>query len=215
MSKNITKKTIENFMKNNKPEDVFKCVIGEGDDSFVIEIKTSLTVVDKGNFVNRVVNACFDVEENYLPEYRTPVFNVTLLQMLTNIQPYVEEVHEFDEDGNETGNVIEVIDIDKTYALARALGLDNEYRSDNRRLGYLVGDLGTLVDEKISYRERLNLSAERALLQKAREDLETGIALVNSIGTQLNDTMKSLDFAKIGELDSAEYKAILDRVGNI
>lgn len=211
MSKKLTKKTIDAIMKANKNNDKCEVEIKSNGESILIEISTAMTLDEKDVFINRVVNACFDADDEYRPEYRNPVFEITLLQMLTNVPVFTQKIEELNDDGNPTGEQMEIIDIDKTYELCRILNLREGVFDDDFKK--LTNELRTLVNKKIDYRKQIIYSAERAKLQMARKEIETGVALVNSIGKTLNETLKGLDMSKMPDINQEKYSAMLARLG--
>lgn len=91
----ITKKSINTLMdiyKRNTSDTVLKLTDPDNSDSVVMEIalKTSLTIPEKGIFVDRVVIPCFDADGDFMPQYLDPLFMITLLPMTTNV-PVIED----------------------------------------------------------------------------------------------------------------------------
>ena len=190
MSK-ITKKSINALMdiyKRSENSVILTLTDPENDNAVVMEIpvKTSLTIEEKGMFVNRVVNACFDADGDFQPQYLDPVFMITLLQMTTNV-PVFEETAILDGDNTESENKISVVDIEKTYELCKAINLVKNV--NDKVYMNLVSELKEMVQDKLAFVKQLRCSQERQMLSKAREELETGIAMVSSIGQQLNETL--------------------------
>ena len=75
----ITKKSINALMdvyKRNSTDTVLKMTDPQDDSKVIMEIvlKTSLTIPEKGMFVDRVVIPCFDVEGDFMPQYLDPLF---------------------------------------------------------------------------------------------------------------------------------------------
>ena len=137
MSKKISKQTIRDFMKSYIDAKGFVVDYNLGEGTFQVEVKATLTPEEKGVFVERVARACFDDEENYRPEYKDPLFQVTLLQMLTNV-PIFTNV----QDG------AEVVDIEQTHKLAKALQISNQGDKDFQDM---LNNLITMIDDKIEY----------------------------------------------------------------
>ena len=118
----ITQKSMNAVLKvyrNQKTDVTLHMANPENLDEIMMEIsvKNELSIEDKGNFIDRVVNACFDMDGDFIPQYLDPVFMITLLQMTTNVPVFEREI-ELD-DGSKTT----VIDIEKTYELCKAINL--------------------------------------------------------------------------------------------
>lgn len=153
-----------------------------------ITLKIKLTIDEKAAFVTRVVNSVFDENGDYMSWYVEPMFMITLMQMTTNVPVFKRKIPD-----KATGKKIDVLDIEKSFDLAKAMNLRG---TNNETYQNLIVELQTLISEKIEYRKQQNLSQERQMLSKAREELETGIAMVSAIGDQLKDSLSQLGKAE-------------------
>ena len=158
------------------------------EDELEIKVKNYMTVDEKRLFINRVANSCFDEDDNYNPEMRDTVFQITVLQMLTDAPVFTKKIDEIDEYGEATGKKVEVIDIDKTYELCKCLGLYDKV--EDAVFHALCAELSQLVAEKIVFNQQRILMGEKKVLERTKTEMEDGIALINSIGETLNETMK-------------------------
>lgn len=155
----ITKKSINALMdvyKRNSTDTVLKMTDPQDDSKVIMEIvlKTSLTIPEKGMFVDRVVIPCFDVEGDFMPQYLDPLFMITLLQMTTNVPPIEDVIPIVDEAGNETGEKTTIMNIEKTYELCKAINLvknvvDTKYQA-------LIEELRQMVADKLAYMKDVN-----------------------------------------------------------
>lgn len=174
-----------------------------------ISVKNELSIEDKGNFIDRVTNACFDTDGNFIPQYLEPVFEITLLQMLTPVPVFEQEI-ELD-DGTKTS----VVDIEKTYDLCNAIDLI--YNIKDKTFQHLVIELKDMVDEKIDFMKQMKLSSEKRALSKAREEIENGTALLLAVGQQLNETLSNI--SGLNEVSDAiknlDYDKMISSVMNI
>lgn len=156
----ITKKSINALMdiyKRNSTDTVLK--LTDPDDSSItvmeIALKTSLTIPEKGMFVDRVVLPCFDDDGDFMPQYLDPLFMITLLQMTTNV-PVIEDMISIpNDDGSESDEKATIMNIEKTYELCRAINLmknvtDTKYQA-------LVNELRQMVTDKLAYIKELNV----------------------------------------------------------
>lgn len=159
-----------------------------GEKSFDVKLKTDMTVDEKSTFIDRVVNGCFDSNNEYRPEFRDAIFQITVLQMLSDVPVFTKKMKELDENDNETEKKIDVIDIDKTYSLCKKLNL---VRRANDAFRNLINELVYLVETKIAFEQQRIIAGERILLQQAKNDIEKGIAFIDSIATQLTEGLSN------------------------
>jgi hypothetical protein len=153
-----------------------------------IKVRNYMTVDEKRLFINRVANSCFDEDDNYNPEMRDTVFQITILQMLTDAPVFTKKIDEIDEVGEPTGKKVEIIDIDKTYELCKCLGLYNKI--EDVAFHALCAELSQLIAEKIVFNQQRILMGEKRVLERTKAEMEDGIALINSVGETLNKTMR-------------------------
>lgn len=182
----ITQKSMNALLKvyrNQKTDVTLHMANPENPEEIIMEIsvKNELSIEDKGNFIDRVVNACFDMDGDFIPQYLDPVFMITLLQMTTNVPVFEREI-ELDE-----GSKTTVIDIEKTYELCKAINLIHNVKDNAFQA--LVAELRGMTVEKLDYMKQMRFCAEERMLSKAREELENGVAMVAAIGQQLNETL--------------------------
>lgn len=155
----ITKKSINTLMdvyKRNSTDTILKLTDPQ-DDKVVMEIalKTSLTITEKGVFVDRVVLPCFDDNGDFMPQYLDPLFMINLLQMTTNVPVIEDAIPVVDELGNETGEKSTIINIEKTYELCKAINLVKNVQ-DGKYLA-LIEELRQMVADKLAYMKDINV----------------------------------------------------------
>lgn len=182
----ITQKSMNALLKvyrNQKTDVTLHMADPENPEEIIMEIsvKNELSIEDKGNFIDRVVNACFDTDGDFIPQYLDPVFMITLLQMTTNVPVFEREI-ELDD-----GSKATVVDIEKTYELCKAINLIHNVKDNAFQA--LVAELRGMTVEKLDYMKQMRFCAEEHMLSKAREELENGVAMVAAIGQQLNETL--------------------------
>lgn len=192
MSK-IAKKAVNALMdiyRRGATETILALTDPDNKDNVVMEIKVKsyLTIDEQGVFVNRVINSCFDMDGEYQPQYFDAVFMITLLQMTTNVPVFEKNVAVLNADGTESEETINVVDIEKTYELCKAIDLVGKIKDDSYQK--LVSNLKAMANKKLDFVKELRYSQERQMLSKAREELETGVAMVSSIGKQLTTTLE-------------------------
>lgn len=181
----ITKKSVNEVlnMYNGSIESIVLTLVDPRDKNrtvLEIPIKNELTISEKGAFVDRVVNACFDANGNYIPEYLNPTFEITLLQMTTDI-PVFEESED-------------IIDIEKTYQLCKAVNLiDNVH---DIRYKNLVHELKNMVEDKLAYVKNVNTRkvsdslAELINVLKSFQDMTSESSLTETINRMENTCEK-------------------------
>lgn len=177
----MTKKDLSAYLEcfENREYEIIKIKFNEK--AFEIKLKIFMTIDETSTFIDRVVNGCFDSDDDYRPEYIEPIFHVTLLQMFTNVPVFTKKMESLENNAK-----IVVVDIEKSYQLALNLKL---WEKDCGSFRTLYSTLWDLVNEKLKFQKQRVLSGERKTLEKTKEDLENGIALINSIGNKLNETM--------------------------
>lgn len=156
----ITKKSINavlDIYKRNSGDTVLKLGDPDNGDSIVMEIalKTSLTIPEKGIFVDRVVAPCFDENGDFMPQYLDPLFMITLLQMTTNVPVIEDVVPVMNEDCTESEEKVSIINIEKTYELCRAINLVKNANDVNYQA--LIAELKQMVSDKLAYIKEMNL----------------------------------------------------------
>lgn len=114
----------------------------------VIAVRNELTIEEKELFAERVANTCFDAAGDYLPAYLNPMFDITLLQMTTEIPVFTLEGKLTPEDGA-ADECVRLLDIEKTYRLCRMIGLPDHVHND--KFTALVSELRELVREKVDF----------------------------------------------------------------
>ena len=188
----ITKKSVNALMdiyKNHKTNVVLTLTDSDNKDAVLMEIpiKNEMSVDEQGAFVDRVVNACFDSNGDFIPQILDAVFMITLLQMTTNV-PVFEKSLTLDD-----GSTEDVLDIDKTYELCKAINLVSNVKDTSYQ--QLVQGLRQMVCDKLEYRKQMQFSQERQILTKAREEIENGVAMLVATGQQLMDTLSHVGTA--------------------
>ena len=201
----ITKKSINavlDIYKRNSGDTVLKLGDPDNGDSIVMEIalKTSLTIPEKGIFVDRVVAPCFDENGDFMPQYLDPLFMITLLQMTTNVPVIEDVVPVMNEDGTESEEKVSIINIEKTYELCRAINLVKNANDVNYQA--LIAELKQMVSDKLAYIKEMNL-------RKASNSLTILRPLFDAIANEeenknLLERLKQLtnDVSSISDTDS-------------
>lgn len=184
MAKNT--KIYTEFMNNDKTVDTTVVTYNFGTKSFNVTLKTDITIDEQSAFIDRVVNSCFDTNNEFRPEFKDAIFQITILQMFSDVPVFTKKMSELDENDNETEKKIDVIDIDKTYNLCKKLNLFN---NGNDAFKNLYNRLLILVEEKLTFEKQRIISGERVLLAKTKQDIEQGISLINGIANQLTEDL--------------------------
>ena len=137
MAKKVSIKTVETLMKanNNIPKTV-PITYKLDDNEIVFNIKTGLSLFEKSNFIDRVVN-CVVFDDTYNPELFDPMFNITVLQSFTDVPV-------FHADGND-------MDFEKTYELCKALNIVDKVSDAITNDTYLIADLYDMCQSAIEF----------------------------------------------------------------
>ena len=165
----IAVNTVENFIKEHKQDKEFVVNYPIGDTSFDVTVKTYLSVIERGMFINRVVSNCFDANGNYTPEYFEPLFRATVLQMTTNLP-----VLTLKEDANEEGSFM---DIDAMNELWYALNAEELFYA-NANFCIFFSELFNECREELS--RRMNERRFNEVLNKLNGFEEIGELISNA-----------------------------------
>lgn len=205
----ITKKMINtalnNYMELCKNEVTFEVYDSKNPDVLIFEavVKTKLTIDEKSAFINRIVDNVFDSEGNYLPEMYNPMFEITVLQMFTNIP-----VFEMNSQDGES----KVVDIQRTYDLCKAIDLIGSIKDES--FVETINSLNQMTVAKLDYEKERKLRAEEAKYNKLRNELEDGITMISAAGDGLADKISQLGsiepLAAIGE--NIDYDKLVNSV---
>lgn len=191
--KKISTSTVKTFLKEKKQEDRIVVDYPVGSSQFNVELRTSLTVVERSVFINRVLSGCFDSNEDYRPEYVLPMFRATILQMLTNV-PVVTLKGEQDNDG---GGLMDLEAMNELYV---ALNFDG---IEDKRYEELVCDLLNDVHSSIKWRKDKILTKGKDLNADAVSALCDAALAVRNAANTVNDLVGGLDADRLFQY--AEY----------
>lgn len=189
----MTKKDLSAYLEcfENKEYEIIK--IKFNDKTFEIKLKTFMTINETSTFIDRVVNGCFDSDDDdFRPEYIEPIFHVTLLQMLTNVPIFTKKMESL-----ENNTKIDVVDVEKTYRLALNLKL---WEKECNSFRTLYSTLWDLVNEKLKFQKQRVLAGEKKTLEKAREEIETGIALINGVSELMQENINMVNKNEINDM---------------
>ena len=155
-------------------------------------LRLNLTPDEKGAFVDRVVDHVFTDDGDFLPHMLDPLFMITLIQMTTNVPVFQKMVQD-----KKTGEKHKMIDIEKTYTLAKALNLRTV---PNVLYQNLIDELQQMVKEKVEYRKQLNVRKSENVLTNLQTALEGVMRSLDDISKQEN--VKELLFALQNEKEN-------------
>lgn len=195
----ITKKSTNTIVEifKSKLFDIEYNVTNPDNEEIVLtaHVKPMLSIEEKGKFVDRVVNNCFDASGDFLPQNLDPVFMITLLQMTTDIPVFETYIPIVDENGEETGEKTPIVNVGKTYDLCMAVNLPKNIKDS--RYQALIAELRDMVKDKLEYYKKIQIrritsvvSALQPLLSVS-ENSDTVNALTNNI-SQLANSMKNV-----------------------
>ncbi len=152
----------------NQFESVFKAApasatrleFDTGDGSVLsVDVRTVLPLEDMVSFVNEVVDACFDEDGNYYPEYQDYMFRRCVLARYGEFRMPSDhrKAYRLIYGTPVYAQILDVIDADQCDELRR------------------------VIDRKIEYRKQILLSGERETLMKASAKLEEMSASIASL----------------------------------
>lgn len=189
IKKSILKEFIDNEIGNG--ELIVTYEFGDHKDkTFNIKVKNVISIEDKHTFVEHVAKNCFDQNGDYIPDYFDLAFEVTALQVLTDVKPYYKKVSVLDENNNETEEIKSVFDEDKTYILCQALDFIN--RIDDVKFNSLIKELKKCCIEKINYLKSMKINGEREYLKSMEKDFHDSIEVISNMIENFNEATISL-----------------------
>jgi hypothetical protein len=113
-------------------------------------IKTDFSIDERGTFISRVVNSCFSGTDFHI-EMLEPVFQITLMQMMTDKLPITTKVKV---DNNE----VEIIDYNATYKMIQDEDIMSQIRNAFKSGVFsdrceFIDDLHSDVIESLEYKK--------------------------------------------------------------
>jgi len=108
------------YQKDYKPQKIpieIRNNIGSESVKIDVLVKNTLSIDEIEYFIDRVVDSCFDLSGKYLPYMFDVVFEITLLQMTTDIPMFEDESEEIEDDKTH------IVDIEKSYELCKAVNI--------------------------------------------------------------------------------------------
>ena len=185
MSKKVSTKTVENLMKLRKdsfPKTVpltFKL----DDKDITFNIKTSLSIAERTTFISRVGNSIFFDEQCHI-EYFEPLFDITLLQLFTDIPVF--------QDG-------ENLNMDKTIDLCKFLKIRNTISSLlTNDTGY-ISDLYHECKEVVEFKKQqmiAEIANKPSLSDEVLENINGSIVKFNKVIDSIKSSVENMDMSK-------------------
>lgn len=201
--KKISVKTVKAFVDSVADDGMEEIVCGVGDAAFTVHLKTKLTVVEKGQFIRRVVDGCFGENGSYHPQYFAPMIRATMIQMCTDLPALSLR----GEDGD-------LLDVDGMNDLYMAMDFDDV----NLRPAFraLLMDMTGLCEDAVAYERNMYIACANAASDQVLMEVAGAMKAIReaaaSIAKQVNgaDTAKLLEYA--GKLSQATDGVAPDRM---
>ena len=193
--KKVSTKTLESLIKE-KTDSVPKTVsikynLSCDAKDIVFNVKTSLSIAERTTFISRVCNSIlFDNE--YHIEYFEPLFDITLIQMLTDIPVF--------QDG-------ENLNMDKTIELCKALDIRSSISSA------LTNDIGFVLKLHNDCKDVLEFKKQQVIAQTSSVSDEV-LENVNCAIVKFNKVLDSIKSA-VENMDMSKGKEIIDTAINM
>lgn len=185
--KKVAVKTVNTFLNEFCSDETFVKVYPVEQSQFEVQFKTSLTIDEQSLFINRVLSGCFDVMQNYRPEYVSPMIHATIIQMCTNL-PVISLKNSRGE------NDEALMDVDAMEELYQRLGIDD---IPNERFHDLLCKMTDHVYDALKWRQKRSIA-----------DVESaGSRAVESAMQRLNEILDSFSADDVKNLIS--YAGIL------
>lgn len=189
--KKVKVSDLKSCVKNANAKDkvtVTKLIDGK---EISFEVRLFLSIQEQSIFVRRVLSGCFDLYDDFRPEYKEPMFQATVLQMFTNL-PVISMK---DESGGE-----DLIDIDKMARLFEILSIDI---STNNQLSCSLDDLQRMVNEAIEWKKSRILAADSAPTTDIYGDFSCAMKALRKTLETIADKTSEVDIEKLTQMASA------------
>jgi len=210
MSNKVSIKDIKSKVKASN-SDPIKFTFGRGENAIDVEFQPCLTLAEESIFIKRICDNSFDADNNYLPEYKSILFSVTVMQMLSNITIPKKK----------NNNGIEMIDveeykkwdshfnfIDTIYKVG--LPSSNSPEDINKFAGY-VEHLEDMVNDQIEYikEQKFNKSKLDELFDTVKDEVKKYSVKFDNIDMkQFAEDLHRIS----GMVDNADTKTIIDEI---
>ena len=188
--KKIPVNTVKAFLKEHTPgEDAsIRCPAGDGGSEICLH--TSLSVVEKSAFIRRMLDACFDADGDFCPEYVPPVFQATMLQMCTNL-PALTLPKERTADG------APLLDIDGMSRLYSAL--EKESPEFVRAISVVEDEMLNLCNMAIQWKKERILAKDSSPDVSAFSSFGAACDAVLELADELSSAVRQMDLPNLME----------------
>lgn len=172
---------------------------------FTVHIKTFLTPPERSAFVDYVSNSCFTVNNEYAPEYLEVMYQVAIMQLMTDLPIPTNVVGE---------DKMKVTDVQRAYSMMTGLKVEDFIRKSE--CGCLLDELRTAIQEKINFKKEqiLNHSIVNEKVAELSDNANQAIGKVISILTELEKNVNMDDLqkvvSKLAKLSNTDNKTFVD-----
>lgn len=172
---------------------------------FTVHIKTFLNPVERSAFVDYVANSCFTVDNEYAPEYLEVMYQVAIMQLMTDLPIPTNVVGE---------DKMKVTDVQRAYSMM--IGLKIEDLILKSECGCLLDELRIAIQEKINFKKEqiLNHSVVNEKVAELSDNANQAIGKITSMLTELEKNVNMSDLqkvvAKLAKLSNTDNKTFVD-----
>ena len=172
---------------------------------FTAHIKNFLTPPERSAFVDYVANSCFTVDNEYAPEYLEVMYQVAIMQLMTDLPVPTKVVGE---------DKAKVTDVSRAYSMMIGLKVEDFIRKSE--CGCLLDELRTAIQEKINFKKEqiLNHSIVNEKVAELSANANQAIGKVISVMTELEKNVNMDDLqkvvAKLAKLSNTDNKTFVD-----
>lgn len=201
MSKKLTLKLLDTYIKANLPSDTMVKTIMVDGQLYDINIKTCLSIQQMTGFVDYVADGCFTLDGDYAPEYFDVMFQSAIMQLMTDLPLPYRVVNNSEE---------KTVDYIRAYNLMKSLEIETFMREDptaSKTLDQLVEN----IQDKINFKKE-------QIIKKSIVS-EKIIHLIDSITEFVNQFEGSIDFeslqkniSKLAKTTKLDERKIVDAV---
>lgn len=191
-----------NAVYNLYSDNTYDIKINTLEKPFTIQFKLLEELYLVSAFIDKVVDSCF-LNGEFKPEYVEPLFLVTMLQMMSNV-----EIPKFtDDDGSE------YTDIGLVYKWMQKMDLMNAIMSSD--VSYYVRNLREMVDIKIDDMRKINYDNDNEIIEELKLTFIDIRNLIKKLGTKISKFNPEKSMKKLEKIMTPENQSMIQKMLDI
>jgi hypothetical protein len=176
-------------------------------EEYEVIVRPFITLAERILIVDSVVDNLFI--QNYTPEYKDILFFKSIVEVMTNLD-LPQKTVDFDDISTE------IVDLESCYELMVKTNLIDVLCEADDRIKTIIGDLKSLIDEKLEYKKNLvyNFRDYEAIVNIIGDKFRNVNELVDGLNVlidNLNLLSDTID-EKLSDLDLSKFDGLMDVV---